>query len=236
MHGVERTPDRIASALHAFVPSYVSGAFRKLHIDSPLILCFLISCLTVQLVSTSLFAKFNINYFAIWPLRSFSVFSIVSYWRLLSHVLGHSSWQHFYSNAIYILLVGPVCEREYGGFNLFQIMVWTAVSSAVSFMLFSSSNSVQLGSSGIAFMLIILSSLAETRVGKIPVTFIIQVCVWVYKEAVDCVFSSDSVSHSAHLLGAMAGAVAGYHLHGVQVHRRAAPALLSWLRRAKAKR
>ena len=95
-------------------------------------------------------------------------------------------------------------------------------------------SSVQLGASGIAFMLILLTSLSETRIGKVPLTFIIQVCVWVYSEAVGCIFASDSVSHSAHLVGALVGSIAGYELHGARVHKRAAPAMLSWYRRTKA--
>jgi membrane associated rhomboid family serine protease len=101
-------------------------------------------------------------------------------------------------------------------------------------MILNRDNSVQLGASGIAFMMILLTSLAETRVGKVPLTFVIQVVVWVYKEAVDCLFASDSISHSAHLVGALVGSVAGYELHGARVHKRVAPALQSWYRRAKA--
>jgi rhomboid protease GluP len=233
MRAIEQLPARISAALRPYAPLWVSGAFDRVHIDSPLILCFLLFCLIVQIITVSFRKDFNIDYFAIWPFSRFYLFSLLSYWRLFSHVLGHSSWEHFSGNAIYILLVGPACEREYGAYNLLQIMLWTGLSSAFSFMMISGGNSVQLGASGVVFMLIILSSLSENRAGKVPFTFIVQIVVWVYKEVVAGIFAQDSISHSAHLVGAIVGTIAGYELHGVLVHKRAAPAMMSWYHRAK---
>lgn len=67
------------------------------------------------------------------------------------HVL--SAVWHVHVQVVNFLLVAPGCEREYGAFNLLKIMLWTALSSAVAHMLLGPANTVQLGASGIVFMM-----------------------------------------------------------------------------------
>jgi membrane associated rhomboid family serine protease len=49
--------------------------------------------------------------------------------------------------------VGPSCEREFGAFNLVKIMLWTALVSGLAHMLLGPANAIQLGASGVVFML-----------------------------------------------------------------------------------
>ena len=48
------------------------------------------------------------------------IFSLVTYVRMFTHVLGHADWNHFRNNFIYILLVGPMIEEKYGSLILLK--------------------------------------------------------------------------------------------------------------------
>ena len=66
-----------------------------------------------------------------------------------------------------------------------------------------------LGSSGIVFMLIILSSLVNIT-SKIPVTLILICLFYIVNEILDGIFKKDNVSHLGHILGAVCGCVFGF--------------------------
>ena len=40
------------------------------------------------------------------------------YIRLLGHVLGHASWDHFLNNMLLLLVIGPPMEEKYGSLPL----------------------------------------------------------------------------------------------------------------------
>ena len=94
------------------------------------------------------------------------------YVRLFCHVLGHADWNHFMGNMLLLLVVGPPLEEKYGSRTLLLGIAFTAVVSGVlQCLLFP--GSALLGASGIVFMLIMLSSLAGSRGGCIPLTLIL---------------------------------------------------------------
>ena len=98
------------------------------------------------------------------------------YVRLFCHVLGHADWNHFMGNMLLLLVVGPPLEEKYGSRTLLLGIAFTAVVSGVlQCLLFP--GSALLGASGIVFMLIMLSSLAGSRGGCIPLTLIVFACV-----------------------------------------------------------
>lgn len=118
------------------------------------------------------------------------------------------------------LLVMPACERDYGAYNLLLIMLWAALASSVAHMLLGEDNALQLGASGVVFMLILLHSLVEAKGRRIPITFLCQICLWCFNEVIGQLSGTEGVSHVAHLAGAVVGTIAGYRMHGQKVWKK----------------
>lgn len=137
-------------------------------------------------------------------------FSIVTYFRMFTHVLGHADWNHFRNNFIYILLVGPMIEEKYGSISLLKMIMITAFVTALINIIFSKKDI--LGASGISFMLILLSSLVNLQNGKIPLTLVLIFLFYIASEVIDGLFKKDNISHLSHLIGAICGFIYGYYL------------------------
>ena len=131
----------------------------------------------------------------------------LTYFRMVGHVFGHSDWTHFMNNFMIILLVGPMIEEKYGSINLLIRMGITAVVTAIVNMIISKEGI--LGASGIAFMLIILSSLVNIENGKIPITLILICLFYIVNEIITGITKKDNVSHLSHIIGAVCGGILG---------------------------
>lgn len=136
-----------------------------------------------------------------------SVFNPLTYIRLLTHIFGHSSWSHFMNNFLYILLIGPLVEEKYGSKNLIIMIGATALITGIINNIFTKKRI--LGASGIVFMLIILSSIVNTKNG-IPLTLILICIFYVIDEVIKLIFKKDNISHVGHLIGALSGLVFGF--------------------------
>ena len=66
-----------------------------------------------------------------------------------------------------------------------------------------------LGASGVAFMLIVLSSLTSYNRREIPLTFVLVVLLFVGGEVAMAVTQRDQVSQFAHIIGGACGAMLG---------------------------
>lgn len=139
----------------------------------------------------------------------------LTYVRLVTHVLGHSGYEHFINNMMLFLVIGPAMEEKYGSLNLLLAIVITAVISGVVQMIFFPGTAI-LGASGIVFMLIVMSSLAGMRDGKIPLTLILVLVIYLGGEVAAGLFQRDNISHLSHILGGLSGAVLGYALEGAR--------------------
>ena len=139
-----------------------------------------------------------------------SPFEPLTYIRLFTHVLGHSGWNHFKNNFLYILLIGPMIEEKYGSLNLLIMILITALSTGVINSLVSKNR--VLGASDIVFMFIVLSSFVNIHSGKIPVTLILILIFYVIDEIKDGLFKKDNVSHLGHLIGAICGCIYGFYI------------------------
>lgn len=139
-----------------------------------------------------------------------SPFELLTYIRLFTHVLGHSGWNHFKNNFLYILLIGPMIEEKYGSLNLLIMILITALSTGVINSLVSKNR--VLGASDIVFMFIVLSSFVNIHSGKIPVTLILILIFYVIDEIKDGLFKKDNVSHLGHLIGAICGCIYGFYI------------------------
>ena len=171
--------------------------------NAPVTLCFVALCAVGTVASLV---------FGLQPLfmtyRS-SLLDPLMYVRLFTHVLGHASWEHFASNMIYILLLGPLLEEKYGSRDLAEVIVVTALVTGVINNVFFP-NQALCGASGVCFAMILLSSITGTEDGRIPITFVLVVIVFLGQQVLEGIFTSDNVSQLTHIVGGIVGAVSGF--------------------------
>jgi len=180
---------------------------KKIQYNSPVVLTFSIMVVAGHLIDLHLVPDFTLNYLVVRPTMSLT--NPLDYLRLVSHVIGHISWQHMFGNLTYILLLGPILEEKYGSLTMLLMMVMTALSTGVINVLVFPSG--LLGASGIVFMLIILASIVDMRRGSIPLTFVLVATIFIGGEAFEA-FRTDSISQTAHIVGGSIGALFGFKL------------------------
>jgi membrane associated rhomboid family serine protease len=179
---------------------------RKLQYNSPVILTYVFLCCGVLLLDTLTGGKTTSLCFCVYR-SSFS--DVLTYVRMFGHVLGHSGWQHFFNNVLYLLIVGPAVEEKYGSKNLLIAMMVTAFVSGAAHLVLAP-NSALLGASGIVFMLIFLASLSGMKKGCIPLTLILVTIFYLGQELYDAIFLNDGISHLTHIIGGVCGTVLGF--------------------------
>jgi membrane associated rhomboid family serine protease len=141
-----------------------------------------------------------------WLFSSYrnSLLSPLTYVRLVTHSIGHSGWNHFMNNFLYILLVGPMIEEKYGTIPLLKMMLISSLVIGIFNFIFSKKGIV--GASGIVYMLITLSSSVNLE-GGIPLTLILICLFYVVNEIFNSLLKKDNVSHISHFIGAICGIV-----------------------------
>lgn len=139
-----------------------------------------------------------------------NIFNPLTYIRMFTHILGHSNYNHFKNNFLYILLIGPMIEEKYGSINLLIMILITAFITALVNLIISNKNIT--GASGIVYMLILLSSLVNLEAGKIPVTLVLIFIFYIVTEIKDGLFKRDNISHLSHLVGALTGFIYGFYI------------------------
>ncbi|MGO1369230.1 MAG: rhomboid family intramembrane serine protease [Senegalia sp. (in: firmicutes)] len=176
----------------------------KINYNAPVTLTFTFSAVGVLLLKEIYGIEFMTYIFTNYRT---SLADPMQYIRLFSYILGHSSWQHFSSNFLIILLLGPILEEKYGSTTLIKMILLTAfVTGVFNVLLF---NTGLIGASGIVFMMIILSSFSNVKAGHIPLTLIIVAAIFIGREAVDAFVLKDDISQMAHIVGAISGAGLG---------------------------
>ncbi len=173
--------------------------------NSPVILTFALAACVIMAADNLSGGRLTPRFFATYP--GFDFASPAFYFRLVSHALGHKNWAHLTANFSVILLVGPMVEEKYGSGPLIKMMLITALVTGILNAAFLSTG--LLGASGLAFMLILLSSFANHREGEIPLTFVLVVILFLAKEAVQA-FAQDDISQFAHIIGGISGSLFGY--------------------------
>ncbi len=174
----------------------------KIKYNSPIILTYAILSICVLVFTGNAVIT---KYFSSPAHLSFS--NPYFYLRLVSYIAGHGNWSHLIGNMMIILLVGPLLEEKHGSGKLLEMISVTAVSTALlNAFLFSNS---LIGGSGIAFMLILLSSFSNIKSREIPLTFIIITVLYVGSEVVS-ILKVDQISQFSHLAGGFVGAAYGF--------------------------
>ncbi len=179
----------------------------KIHYNSPVILTFSIIAVLVFILSAIFSQGITSTFFAVRPTFSFT--NPLDYFRLVSHVIGHASFQHLFSNLTLILLLGPILEEKYGSSTILSIMGVTALSTGIINVLFFSTG--LLGASGVVFAFIILVSIVNMRRDSIPLSFLLVSIIFIGGELLQ-VFQQDNISQTAHIVGGIIGAAFGFLL------------------------
>ena len=134
-----------------------------------------------------------------------------AYVGLLGHILAHESWAHLLGNFMLILLIGPILEERRGSATLLVMILVTALITGLANLVFS--EHAIIGASGVAFMMVLLASMANVRSGEIPLTFIAVAVIYMGGEIAQ-LFATDHVSQLSHLVGGATGAVFGFLMTG----------------------
>lgn len=179
--------------------------FRRIQYNSPVILTFTFLAFVSYLLGK---VTYDVSTRYLFTNYKTSLTDPMQYIRLFSYIFGHANWSHFANNFLIVLLVGPMVEEKYGSTNLIEMIAFTALITGVINTLFF--RTALLGASGIVFMLILLSSFANTKSGKIPLTLILVTIFFLGREVLNAVFSADNVSQSAHIIGGLCGGILGY--------------------------
>ncbi len=179
-------------------------AMMKFEYNSPVILTFSLVAVAVHLLNV-IFPGFTLHFFAMAGRMSLS--NPLTYFRLISYVLGHADWGHLLGNLSFILLLGPILEEKYGSAPILIMMCLTAFFSGLISVLFFRTGG--LGASGIVFMLILLASIVDVKEGTIPLTFVLVAAIFIGKEIVNSV-RPDKISQMGHIIGGAFGAFFGF--------------------------
>jgi membrane associated rhomboid family serine protease len=179
----------------------MSGKFR-ISYNAPIVLTFALLS-TFVLILNQYISERSTLWFVAWP----ELVDARSYLGLVTHVLGHSNWDHLLGNFSMILLLGPLLEERNGSGRLLMMIVVTALVTGLLQLLLGSG--FLHGASGIVFMMILLASMANIRQREIPLTFIAVVILFIGREVV-AAFKADQVSQMAHIIGGAVGAGFGF--------------------------
>jgi len=190
----------------------------KLQYNSPVVLTFALVSTLVLVLDQFLPGELIRSLFTVYP--TFELTNPLWYLRLFTHVIGHGNWEHLVGNFTFILLLGPILEEKYGSKDLLLMMAVTALVTGLLQIFFF--NSALLGASGIVFMLILLSSVTNSK-GGIPLTFVLIVILFLGKEVFDSL-GSDNISQFAHIIGGILGGMFGFFMEKGQNQRSETPA------------
>jgi membrane associated rhomboid family serine protease len=195
----------------------------RVHYNAPVVLTFSLLALGVFVLDTQFDGAITRSLFVTGP--PFSPLNPLDYVRLLSHTIGHGSYQHLFSNLTMILLLGPILEERYGSEDMLKMMVLTALSVGIVNLIFVRQG--LLGASSIVFMYITLISIVDLRRGSIPISFIVVALLFIGNELLQ-VFQPDNVSQMGHIIGAILGAVFGFTRAAPSQNARPLGRLVNW--------
>lgn len=177
----------------------------RIRYNAPVTLSFALVSTLVLLLTQTIVPGLRESFFVVGP--TMNPANPLDYLRLVTHVIGHSSWNHLMGNFAFILLLGPILEEKYGSSSLVVMILVTAVVTGLLNILFLPT--ALLGASGVVFMMILLSSFTNIRQGEIPLTFILIVVLFLVQEIADSL-REDSVSQFAHISGGIIGSLFGF--------------------------
>lgn len=187
----------------------------KIQYNAVVILSYFFICLVILILDKLAQGRLVNNLFSTG--RNDSLLNPLTYFKLISHSLGHSSWDHLYNNFLKILLIGPLIEEKYGSLNLLIMIILTSLIIGIINRIFSKNRI--LGASGIAYMLIVLCSFVNIESGRIPITVVLIILFFVVDEIINLLKrKKDGISHLGHVTGAICGILLGIlSMNGINI-------------------
>jgi membrane associated rhomboid family serine protease len=185
----------------------------KLKYNAPTTLTFSIICAIVLVLNLYIIPGIAGSLFTVPgkagpAVRGFDMKAPMDYVTLVSYVIGHRDWAHLMGNFMLILLLGPILEQIYGSLRVLLMMAVTAIVGGVfNALLFPTGLQ---GASGIAFMMILLASFANSDRGEVPITFLLILVLYLGNEVLNSFNTSDGISHFAHIIGGACGSLFGF--------------------------
>jgi len=183
---------------------------KRLDFNSPAILSFAIICFLVLVLSWITNGASNRLLFSVYHSPLSDPFM---YPRLFFHALGHANMAHFVNNFMIILLIGPMLEERYGAQSLIVMMVITAFITGILHVIIAPIGVGKLGASGIVFMLILLSSFTNLKRGRIPITLILILAIYLGREIHGSLTLDNNIAYMTHIVGGLCGALFGFVLN-----------------------
>ncbi len=178
----------------------------KVKYNAPVVLTFAIICAVTLAINAITAGASNRLLFIV---HRGSLANPLTYVRLFTHVLGHADLNHYVSNMMLFLLLGPMLEEKYGKYDMILVIVITAFITGLVFVLLNPTGGL-LGASGVVFAFIILASMTSFRAGEIPLTLILVMVMYIGREVVSGLSGWDNISQLAHIVGGLSGAACGY--------------------------
>lgn len=176
----------------------------RIRYNAPVVLTFSLFAIAILLLSSTLMPRLNYQYFATGGSMHWG--SIADWFRLFSHILGHSSWAQLTSHLAFVLLLGPLLEARYGSGRMLVLLLVTALAAGlINLLLFKAG---LMGASGIVFMLILLAAMVDIRAGNLPLTFVLLAIIFLGHEIM-LTFRDNDLAQMAQLLGGGVGAGVG---------------------------
>ena len=181
--------------------------FGKFQYNAPAVLTFALLAFGALLLNQITGGWANTYIFSVYRTH---LLDPMQYVRLFTYVIGHADYTHFINNFTIILLVGPMLEEKYGTKPLLKMMAFTAFFTGLVQIIFFPGTAL-LGASGIAFMMILLSSFANYQKGRIPITLILVALIYLAGEIVTGLANpDDNISQMGHIIGGLCGTVFGW--------------------------
>ena len=174
--------------------------------NSPVVLTFALLALLSLLLNLLSGGTANRLIFSVYRC---SLLDPLAYIRFFCHVLGHTDINHYMSNMLLLLLVGPPLEEKYGSRFLLRAFAITALATGLAEFLFFPGFAL-LGASGVVFMMIVLSSFTDMKRGAIPLTLILVAALYLGGELVAGLTQADNISQLAHIVGGICGIAFGF--------------------------
>lgn len=186
---------------------FSKNILRHITIEAPVIVGYCVICVVIHLLSSTILPGFSI--FLGFD-SHFNMRNPLHYFRLFSQVFAHSSMSHLKGNMTYLLLVGPPTEARFGSKAIVKVIRAVAISSGVSHLVLGRANTRQLGASGVVFSLIMMSTFICAKMDRIPISVILIGILYLGEELVELFGGEGGVSHHAHLVGGIVGAIIGF--------------------------
>ncbi|MBF9014710.1 MULTISPECIES: rhomboid family intramembrane serine protease [unclassified Oceanispirochaeta] len=182
----------------------------RLKYNAPVSLTFGLICTFILVCDQYLVPGLVQGVFTAEGALTFQLDDFPAYIRLMTHGFGHANWDHLLQNLTFILLLGPVLEDKYGsGRVAFMMLITTMINGLLNALFFPTE---LLGASGIAFMMILLTSFAGSKEKEIPISFLAVLGLYLVKEFLN-IFRNDDISQMSHIVGGVCGAIYGLFLN-----------------------